>query len=314
MVRQAAEPGPRPAVVVTGASSGIGRALARVAAREGCAVVLVARSPGELQAVSAEVREAGGEPFPAVLDLLAPDAPARLEAFLSGHGLVCDVLVNCAGMGLYGAAAAVPTVEQLGVVDLNVRAVCALTLHFLPGMRVRQCGGVINFSSVAGFVAGPYMAAYYASKAFVHSFSAALHQELRHAGVTVTCIAPGPVRTGFFRAAGAHQVLLFKMVPRLDPEFVAERAWRGFKARRRLVVPGLSSKVAMAVASLVPSAVMLPLIGYLQRDGGEFCLCGSGKRLRHCCGRGLHSAAHRPRSVVRQDVSESARLTPGDVP
>jgi short-subunit dehydrogenase len=274
----------RPAVVVTGASGGIGRAIASVAARERGAVVLVARSPEGLAAAAAEVREKGGEALTLELDLLAGDAPTRLEDFLSSHGLFCDVLVNSAGHGRRGAATALPADEQLGIIDLNIRSLSELTLHFLPGMVARKRGGVINLSSVAGFGSGPYMAAYFASKGFVRFFSEALHQELRRTGVTVTCVAPGPVSTEFLERSGAYQTTLFSILPKMDPQYVAERAWRGFKSGRRLVVPGISAKLAALAVSLLPSAAMLPLIGWLQRSGNDPCPCGSGKKFKNCCG------------------------------
>jgi short-subunit dehydrogenase len=273
-----------PAVVVIGASGGIGRAIASVAARERGVIVLVARSPEGLGAAAAEVQKAGGEAFTLELDLSAGDASAQLEDFLATHGLVCDILVNSAGYGLRGAATALPVDDQLGIIDLNIRALSELTLHFLPGMVKRGRGGVLNLSSVAGFVPGPYMALYYASKGFVRSFSEALHQELRRTGVTVTCVAPGPVGTEFYERAGAKSAPLFSLLPKLDPEDVAERAWRGFKSGRRLVVPGLSAKLAVLAAALLPAAVMLPLIGRLQRSGNDPCPCGSGKKFKKCCG------------------------------
>ena len=275
----------RSAVVVIGASGGIGRAIAKVVARERSgAVVLVARSPEGLDAAAAEVREAGGQAFTLELDLLAGDASTRLEDFLSARGLVCDVLVNSAGYGLRGAATALPIDDQLGIIDLNVRALSELTLHFLPGMVARGRGGVINLSSVAGFMPGPYMALYYASKGFVRSFSEALHQELRRTGVTVTCVAPGPVSTEFLERSGAYQTPLFSILPKLAPDDLAERAWRGFKSGRRLVVPGISAKLAVLAGKFLPSAAMLPLIGRLQRSGNDPCPCGSGKKFKKCCG------------------------------
>ena len=278
--------GLRPAVVVTGASGGVGRALAFVMARTGAPLVLVARPSQALDDMAAEQRQAGGEVFTLALDLIERDATARLDSFLAAHGLVCDVLVNSAGYGLRGAAQALPLDEQLGIVDLNIRALTELTLHMLPGMVARRRGGVINLSSVAGFVPGPYMALYYASKSFVRSFSKALHQELRYTGVTVTCVAPGPIRTEFLERAGVSRTPLFRFLPKLEPEAVAESAWRGFKSGRRLVVPGISAKLAVVAASLLPSAVLLPLIGQLQRSGNDPCPCGSGKKYKACCGAG----------------------------
>jgi short-subunit dehydrogenase len=275
---------PRPAVVVIGASRGIGMAIAKVAARERAVVVLIARSVDGLAAAATEVREAGGEPFTFALDLLAHDASTRLEAFLTGQGLVCDVLVNSAGYGLRGAATGLPADDQLGIIDLNIRAICDLTLRFLPGMVMRRRGGVLNISSLAAFTPGPYMALYYSSKAFLRSFSEALHQETRRSGVTVTCVAPGPVATGFLKSSGANLTVLLNVLPKLNSDDVAERAWQGFKSRRRLVIPGISAKLAALTAALLPSALMLPLIGSLQRSGNDPCPCGSGKKFKKCCG------------------------------
>ncbi|MCZ4094453.1 SDR family NAD(P)-dependent oxidoreductase [Sinorhizobium psoraleae] len=283
----------RPAVIVVGASRGIGKAIAEVAARDGATVVLVARSPEDLQAVAAAIQKAGGEAFTLALDLTARDAAARLEDFLSEKRLICDVLVNSAGYGLRGGAATLPLDEQLGLIDLNIRVVTELTPRFLPGMVARGRGGVINLGSVASFTPGPFMALYYASKGFVRSFSEALHQEVRRAGVTVTCVAPGPVSTEFLEKSGANRAALFKVLPKLDAKYVAERAWRGFKARRRLVIPGTSAKLAILVSGLLPSAALLPLIGRLQLRGNDPCPCGSGKTFRDCCRAG-RSQRHAP--------------------
>lgn len=273
----------RPAVVVVGASRGIGKAIAEVAARDGAPVVLVARSEVALAAAADDIRNAGGEAFTVPLDFLADDAALGLEDFLSANGLFCDVLVNSAGYGLRGGATVLPLDEQLGLVDLNIRALTELTLRLLPGMVARRRGGVINLGSVASFTPGPYMALYYASKGFVRS-SEALHQELRHTGVTVTCVAPGPVSTEFLATSGANRVALFKILPKLEAGYVAEKAWRGFKTGRRLVIPGLSAKLTILLAALVPSAIMLPLIGRLQRRSKDPCPCGSGKSFTSCCG------------------------------
>jgi len=273
-----------PATVVTGASSGIGRSIAHVVAREKGAVVLVGRSLSGLQEAARGVERAGARPYILELDLTRATALKELDQLLEENRLFCEVLVNSAGHGLRGAAIALPPEKQLSVIDLNIRALTQLTLHYLPGMVARKQGGVINFGSVAGFTAGPYMSLYYASKSFVRSFSASLHEEVRKSGVTVTCIAPGPVRTGFFESAAADQVSLFRLLPRTEPEFVAERAWRGFKSRKRLVVPGLSAKLSVLAAAVTPPSLMLPLLARLQRSGNDPCPCGSGKKFKKCHG------------------------------
>ncbi|AWI57298.1 SDR family NAD(P)-dependent oxidoreductase [Sinorhizobium fredii] len=274
----------RPAVVVVGGSRGIGKAIASVAARDGATVVLVARSPDGLAAAAADMPKAGSEVFTFALDLLADDAARQLESFLSEHGLFCDVLVNSAGYGLRGSATLLPVDDQLGIVDLNIRALTDLTLRFLPGMVMRGSGGVINLGSVASFTPGPYMALYYASKGFVRSFSEALHQELHRTGVTVTCVAPGPVSTEFLERSGANRAALFKVLPKVDSQYVAERAWSGFRSGRRLIIPGISAKLAILITSLIPSVLLLPLISRLQRRSNDPCPCGSGKKYTACHG------------------------------
>ncbi len=154
---------------------------------------------------------------------------------------------------------------------------------------------MVNLGSIAGFLPGPNMALYYASKSFVRSFSEALHQELRDTGVTVTCVAPGPVSTEFLEKSGAGRATLFKILPKLDSAYVAERAWRGFKSGRRLVVPGISAKLVALTARLLPSLILLPLVGRLQRRSGDPCPCGSGKKFNECCGhRKLNGKKARP--------------------
>lgn len=259
----------RPAVVVVGASRGIGRAVAKVAARDHAVIVLVGRAVEGLAEAAADVRQAGAKALSLQLDVAAAGAVAKLQAYLDANDLYCEVLVNSAGFGLRGPASVLPVTDQIGIIDVNVRALSEFTLHFLPEMVRRGQGGVINIGSVAGFTPGPSMAMYYASKSFVRSFSYALHQELRGSGVMVTCVAPGPVATDFLRKSGANRAFLFKALPKLTADYVAERAWRGFKAGRRVVIPGASAKLTAMTASLLPSAVMLPLIAKLQRRSGD---------------------------------------------
>lgn len=280
------EEAPVSAVVVIGASRGIGRAIAKVAAAERRSVVLVARSLENLADAANDVRAAGGVPYVLGLDLFSADATTRLEEYLSDNRLLCDVLVNSAGYGLRGSATTLPVKEQLGMIDINVRVLTELTLHFLPAMLARKRGGVINLASIASFTPGPNMAIYYASKSYVRSFSEALYTELRPTGVTVTCVAPGPVATEFLERADVSRVALFNILPRLTPEYVAGRAWRGFKSGRRLVIPGISAQLTALVTALLPSAILLPLIGRLQRRRDDLCPCGSGVRIGKCCRHG----------------------------
>lgn len=274
----------RLAVVVVGGSRGIGRAIAKVAALEGGPVVLVARSVDQLTEAASEIRMAGGEAHILDLDLATAGASDCLEGFLTRHELLCDVLVNSAGYGLRGAATLIPTEEQIGIIDVNIRALSELTLHFLPGMLRRGRGGVINLASVASFIPGPNMAMYYASKNFVRAFSEALHSELRYTGVIVTCAAPGPVETEFLNRSGAGRAALFKILPRHKADYVAEQIWNGFKSGRRLVIPGISARMAASAVRVLPTGMLLSLVGRLQRRRADLCPCGSGLNYTACCG------------------------------
>lgn len=255
----------KPVIVVTGASSGIGRELARVAAREGSATLLVALGQEALDELAAELGRAGAQAHVLALDLAGADAGQRIEATLTGIGGYCDVLVNSAGFGVFGTAAQADRQEQLKLVDVNMRALTDLTLRFLPGMIERRRGGVLNIGSITGYVPGPNMATYFASKAYVGSFTAALAAEVRGTGVTVTCLCPGVVRTAFFERGDVSKTRLFKLAPRANPPAIAEAGWRGFRAGKRLVIPRLIDRGIVAASSLLPQALVLRLVATLLR-------------------------------------------------
>ncbi len=258
----------RPAVVVTGASSGIGREFARIAALEGAELVLLGRSAAALEALAAELGTTGQPAHAVPLDLVRPDAAAALGEALAARGVVCDVLVNNAGAGLLGRFAALDPAAQLGLVDLNIRAATALALAALPGMLRRGRGGILNVASVAGFLPGPGMAVYYASKAYLRSLSEALWTETAGTGVRVSCLCPGPVETAFFGRAGASRSPAFDGVPKADAARVAARGWAGFRRGQRIVFPDLSSRLAATALPLVPHAVLLPLVRRFQQARG----------------------------------------------
>jgi short-subunit dehydrogenase len=194
--------GARPVAIVTGASAGIGADLARVFARHGHELLLVARREPQLHALAEEIA-ASGRPRPRVLglDLGRDDAVQRIEMALAAHGLAPQYVINNAGFGLLGQAASLARADQLAMIDLNVRALTELSLAWLDALG-RHRGGILNVASVAGFLPGPGMAVYYATKAYVLSFSEALHHELKPRGVRVTALCPGPVPTEFQARAG----------------------------------------------------------------------------------------------------------------
>jgi uncharacterized protein len=255
----------KPAIVVTGAASGIGRAIARVAAREGSAMVLLDITADALDELAAELRGSGTESYALCIDLADRTAIARIEARLVEIDVYCDVLVNSAGFGIFGFAMETDPKEHVELVDVNIRAVTDLTLRFLPGMIARGRGGVLNIASITGYTPGPQMSSYFASKAYVRSFTAALATEVAGTGVTVTCLSPGVVRTAFFQRFAIGHTRLYKLAPRSNAPETAEAAWGAFKAKKRLVIPRLVNRAIVAGCLLLPNAVLLRLISILLR-------------------------------------------------
>ena len=253
----------RHSIIITGASSGIGAALARIAAADRLPLVLVARNAALLAALAEDLL--GVETYILPLDLRTPDAVATIGAMLAAHDLVCDVLVNNAGYGLVGAAVELPADDQLGILDLNLRAATALALAALPGMARRGRGGVLNVGSVASFMPGPGMAAYYASKAALRSLSEAWWAEMRDHGVVVTLLCPGPVRTPFLETSGAKETRMFRMLPKATADVVARHGWAGFRRGKRLVFPDATSWLMARLCAALPRGILLRIMGRLQR-------------------------------------------------
>lgn len=255
----------QPAVVVTGASSGLGVEFAKLAVAEGAKVVLIARSRPELDALAANLDPSGRSTMVLSLDLGAREAGEVIARELEALDLYCHILINNAGFGLFGETAELDRERQLGIIDVNVRAATDLMLRFLPAMIARGSGAILNIGSVAGFAPGPRMALYFASKAYLISVSQALMQEVKDAGVTVTCLCPGPVRTPFLARAGADEIALFKLLRKLDAADVARAGWKAMKARRALCVPGIGNKVIVTATRFLPRGALLAIVGRLQR-------------------------------------------------
>lgn len=249
--------------LLTGASAGIGEALAHRIAADGYDLVLVARRAERLEALAAALPTAA---HPVPLDLTEPDAGERLAARLAGLGRPVDVLVNNAGFGGSAPFREIERERQLAMIDLNIRALVELTHRFLPAMLTARSGGVLNVASTAAFQPGPGMAVYYASKAFVLSFSEALWQECRGTGVTISALCPGPTQSEFTAVAGMERSRLFRYAQRMGPQEVAQVGWRGFKAGRRVVIPGTMNKLTAAASRITPHRVLLPVVRLLQSD------------------------------------------------
>jgi len=249
--------------VITGASGGIGADLARVFARNGHRLLLIARN-GEALATLADELTAQGAPRPMVLplDLAVPGAAQRVVAALRQADATAGVLVNNAGFGLAGTVASLDAAEQLGIVDLNMRVLTELTLLLLPDLIAAK-GRLLNVASTAAYFPGPGMAVYYASKAYVLSLSEAMHQELSKEGVSVTVLCPGTTATGFFDRAKVDANMLKALRP-MSSMTVAEAGYAGLMAGRRVVIPGMMNKLAALLSGVVPHALFMPLLQYLQ--------------------------------------------------
>jgi uncharacterized protein len=234
--------------LITGASSGIGYELAKQFAADKTNLVLVARSRDKLDRLAAELREQHDIQVRVLVhDLADAASPRAIFDTLAAEGVTVDVLVNNAAFGAAGSVARLPLERQLDMVQVNVAALTHLTRLFLPGMIERRSGGVLSVASTAAFQPGPYMAVYYATKAFVLSFTEALAEELIGTGVRVTCLAPGPTATQFATVADVEHKLLFRLGT-ADAKSVALAGYRGFRRGRLLVIPGLINKlVAMSV-------------------------------------------------------------------
>ena len=259
---------PEPVALITGASAGIGTELARVFARNGHRLALAARRTDRLEALADEVARSGGpRPLVITLDLTRPDAGDRIEGALTDAGLEAQFVVNNAGFGLAGPAAAKPRERQLEMIDLNVRTLTDLSLRFAEAMA-RHAGGLLNVASVAGFLPGPRHAVYYATKAFVVSFTEALHYEWKRRNVRVSVLCPGPVPTEFQEIAdtpdGKQVTLMTTYADR-----VADEGYRGLMAGKRLIVPGFLNKLVVYGTVFVPHALLLPLVADRQRRKGR---------------------------------------------
>lgn len=259
----------RKIMLVTGASGGIGADLARVAAEKGHDLALVARNRAALDALADEIfaHQAGQRPRPLVvaLDLTQPGAAQNLAAALRDANAEVEILVNNAGYGVLGPIddASSPLAEQLGMIDLNIRALTELSLIFAPQLAKNR-GKLLNVASIAAFMPGPGMAVYYASKAFVLSFSEALSSEWASRGVSVTALCPGPVATGFQARARFGSAMDDILRFALSPRRVAEIGYDGMMAGRRVVLPGLATKISALGASLTPKKLLLAMISAFQ--------------------------------------------------
>ncbi len=239
--------------LVTGASSGIGRHLAKLFAADRVDLVLVARRAGELESLATELRRSASIAVTVLpVDLSQPGAAKALFATLQSRGLTVTELCNNAGYGLFGLFHDTPLEDELAMIRLNVDALTELTKLCLPAMLTRRDGRILNVASTASFQPGPYMAVYYATKSYVLSLSEALATELQGSGVTVTALCPGPTRTGFQDRAAMHDSALLKNVALTEVSDVARAGYRAMQQGRRVVIPGWMNRLGVFSTRLSP--------------------------------------------------------------
>jgi short-subunit dehydrogenase len=249
--------------LITGASAGIGTELVRVFASNGHRVAMVARRSDRLEALAAEI-VAKGSRAPVVIpyDLEQADAGDKIAAALAAAGVEVEFVVNNAGFGMFGRAVELDRNEQLGMIAVNIRTLTDLSLRFADQL-IRNRGGILNVASIAGFLPGPGMAVYYASKAYVLSFTEALHGELGPRGVRVTALCPGPVPSEFQTRAG-FEPGLDSAVLNVSSKKVAEEAYRGLMANKRAVLPGIGIKIVPFMLRFFPRGFILAAVTRLQ--------------------------------------------------
>jgi uncharacterized protein len=249
--------------LITGASAGIGTELARIFAAKGHRLALTARRADRLNQLAGEiVAAAGAQPIVIVCDLEQADACDKIEAALASAGVELEYLVNNAGFGVFGRSFKRDRNDQLGMIAVNIRALTDLTLRFADQL-IRNRGGVLNIGSIAGFLPGPGMAVYYASKAYVLSFSEAMRRELAPQGVRVTVVCPGPVLTEFQTRAGFRPGF-DSAILQVSPAEVARQGYEGLMANKRAVLPGLLIKLVPFLLRFFPRSFILAAVGGFQ--------------------------------------------------
>lgn len=247
----------RRTALITGASGGIGEALTQCFAHHGFDLVLVARTESKLHELGRSLGERHGIRATVIAaDLADPISPARLTTQLEAGGLTVDVLVNNAGFANYGRFVDLDLDDELRLLQVNVVALTQLTGLLLPGMVSRRYGRILNVASTAAFMPGPLMAVYYASKAYVLSFSEALSNELQESGVSVTALCPGPTRTGFQARAQMEASKLVRGRQIMDAATVARAGYAGLMKGEAVVIPGMKNRVQTFLPRLLPRALV----------------------------------------------------------
>jgi len=255
-----------PIALITGASSGIGLELAKLFARDSHDLALVARSYDKLKHIAEDLQNTYGVQVKYYTqDLSVSSAPEEIFKALQSEGGNIDVLVNNAGFGWRGEFAKMDITDALGMIQVNITALSHLTRLFLPGMIERKRGKILNLASTAAFQPGPMMATYYASKAYVLSFSEALSEELQGTGVTVTAFCPGPTATGFGQRAGFTNNKVLGGMLSMDSRTVALDGYKGLMNRKPLVISGWKNWIGTQLVRFIPRPFPAKIVKKVQQ-------------------------------------------------
>ncbi|SFE23902.1 hypothetical protein SAMN04487969_101844 [Paenibacillus algorifonticola] len=260
----------RKTVLITGVSGGIGKELADRFAKDGYNLVLVARSERKLLELAEEYRKKHGTQATVIAkDVASPGVPEEIFAELKKKGIVVDYLVNNAGFGLYGTFLETNLEQETNMIDVNIKALTIMTKLFLPDMVKRGKGGVMNVASLVAFFPGPMMSIYYATKAFVLSFTEALENELSGTGVTVTALCPGLTSTGFVDRSGMGESKLFQSGAIMEAGQVAEEGYRGFIRGDTIIMPGARNRLMAFIPRLLPRKWVTRMVRSTQNRTGH---------------------------------------------
>jgi len=251
--------------LITGGTNGIGLELAKLLAADRYNLIIVARDPVKLN----EVRRQLMHRYPIEVvtiqkDLFEGDAPYRVYEMVKAKNLTVDILINNAGQGVYGKFMDTDLDRELDIIQLNIRASVVLTKHFLKDMLARNTGKILNLSSIAGKVPGPYQAVYHGTKAFVHFFSEAIRSELKDTGITVTSLLPGATDTDFFSKADMEQAKIVQESDLADPAEVAKDGYQALMDGKDMVVSGFKNKMLVVQSQIMPDRAATERMGKQQ--------------------------------------------------
>ncbi|MGG0238137.1 SDR family NAD(P)-dependent oxidoreductase [Bacillus rhizoplanae] len=248
--------------LITGATSGLGYEFVKLFANDGYNLILVARNSEKLEEIKKSIRNV--EVTVISQDLSLPGAAKEIYEEVEKRGMEVDVLVNNAGIGLFGKFDEIDIQKQLNMIHLNVNALTELTYYFLPKMKQRNSGKVLNIASTAAFQPGPLMAVYYATKAYVLSLSEALIEELSNTKITITSLCPGPTKTNFFSNANAEKSLLSSVA--MPSDIVARKGYNALMKGKRTIVTGVLNKIGAFSVRFVPRSVAAKLAKYVTEE------------------------------------------------